>query len=154
MRCVSLAYHGFMRKLLLAFALGILAGGIQAAEDMRQLTPMPAAAQANLRDEMLANLRALNDILSLVAEGKYKEAGALAEEALGVSAMGKNRNQPMDARPGAHMPPAMRGLGTEGHKAASEFARIAATGDRDKTIAALPLLSGACVACHHAFRVR
>ena len=32
--------------------------------------------------------------------------------------------------------------------------RIAANGDRDKTIAALPLLSGACVACHHSFRVR
>jgi cytochrome c556 len=143
-----------MRKLFLVCALAALAGGLQAEEDRRQLVPMPAAAQANLRDEMLANLRALNDVLGLVAEAKYQAAGALAEETLGLSAMGKNRNQPTDARPGAHMPPAMHGLGTEGHKSASEFARIAATGDRDKTIAALPLLSGACVACHHGFRVR
>ena len=131
-----------------------LTAAVSAAQDMRQLAPMPAAAQANLRDEMLANLRALNEILSLVAQGQYKEAGALAEESLGVSAMGKNRDQPLDARPGAHMPPAMHGLGMEGHKSATEFARIAASGDRDKTIAALPLLSGACVACHHSFRVR
>jgi hypothetical protein len=143
-----------MKKLFLVCALAALAGGLQAEEDRRQLVAMPAAAQANLRDEMLANLRALNDVLGLVAEAKYQAAGALAEETLGISAMGKNRNQPMDARPGAHMPPAMHGLGTEGHKSASEFARIAATGDRDKTIAALPLLSGACVACHHSFRVR
>lgn len=142
-----------MKKWLLAGVLGIVvvAAG---AQDMRQLAPMPAAAQANLRDEMLANLRALNDILGLVAEGKYRQAGALAEETLGVSAMGKHRSQPMEARPGAHMPPAMHGLGTEGHKSASEFARIAASGDRDKTLAALPLLSGACVACHHSYRVR
>jgi hypothetical protein len=143
-----------MKKLFLVCALAALAGGLQAEEDRRQLVAMPAAAQANLRDEMLANLRALNDVLGLVAEAKYQAAGALAEETLGLSSMGKNRNQPMDSRPGAHMPPAMHGLGTEGHKSASEFARIAATGDRDKTIAALPLLSGACVACHHSFRVR
>jgi hypothetical protein len=143
-----------MRNLFLACTLAALAGGVPAAPDMRQLAPMPEAAQTNLRDEMLANLRALNEILSLVAQKKYKEAGALAEESLGVSAMGKNRNQPLEARPGAHMPPTMHGLGTEGHKSASEFARIAATGDGDKTLAALPLLSSACVACHHSFRVR
>jgi hypothetical protein len=143
-----------MNKLYLACVLAALAGAVPAAQDMRQLAPMPAAAQANLREEMLANLRALNEILSLVAQGQFKEAGALAEESLGVSAMGKNRNQPLEARPGAHMPPAMHGLGMEGHKSASEFARVAASGDLDKTVAALPLLSGACVACHHSFRVR
>jgi cytochrome c556 len=143
-----------MNKFYAACLLAALAGAAPAAPDMRQLAPMQAAAQANLRDEMLANLRALNEILGLVAQGKYKEAGALAEESLGVSAMGKNRDQPLEARPGAQMPPAMHNLGTEGHKSASEFARIAASGDRDKTVAALPLLSGACVACHHSFRVR
>jgi cytochrome c556 len=48
----------------------------------------------------------------------------------------------------------MHALGVEGHKAASEFARVAATGDRDKTVAALPKLTGACVACHYSYRVR
>jgi len=143
-----------MKNTLVCCGLALLACVSHAAEDPRQLAPMPPAAQANLRDEMLANLRVLNEILGLVAEGKVREAGQLAELELGVSAMGKNRNQPLEARPGAHMPPAMHSLGVDGHKAASEFARIAATGDRDKTIAALPSLSGACVACHFSFRVR
>ncbi|MEF8718382.1 MAG: hypothetical protein V5B44_11900 [Candidatus Accumulibacter necessarius] len=45
-------------------------------------------------------------------------------------------------------------IGIDGHKAASEFARIAASGDREKTIAALPSLTTACVGCHYAYRIR
>lgn len=124
------------------------------AEDGRQLVQMPPAAEANLRTEMLANLRAVNEILSLVAEGKFKEAGDVAENVLGQSTMGKYRTQPFEARPGPHMPPAMHGIAINGHRTASEFSRIAATGDRDKTLAALPSITAACVACHHAYRIR
>jgi hypothetical protein len=141
-------------KALFSCLLMVLAVASRADEDPRQLVSLPAAAQASLRAEMLANLRALNEILTLVADGKLKGAGDLAEQELGRSAMGKNRSQPMEARPGPHMPPAMHGLGLDGHQAASEFARIAATGDRDKTVAALPLLTASCVSCHHAFRAR
>ncbi len=134
--------------------LAVLAGTLHAADDARQLVPMPAAAEANLRAEMRANLLALNEILGLVASGKLSEAGAVAERELGVSAMGKHRSQPFDARPGPHMPPAMHRIGMEGHQAASEFARIAAGGDRERAIAALPSLTTACVACHYAYRIR
>jgi hypothetical protein len=65
-------------------SLALLAGAAQAAEDVRQLAPMPAAAAANLGAEMRANLLALNEILSLVAAGKLKEAGELAEKELGI----------------------------------------------------------------------
>ena len=78
----------------------------------------------------------------------------LAEKELGQTAMGKNRALPLDARPGANMPPAMHALGLEGHKVASAFAAIAATGDREKTLAALPTLSGSCVGCHYSYRIR
>jgi hypothetical protein len=143
-----------MKKTLALCAAALLACGVQAADDARQLVTMPAAAQATLRDEMIANLRVLNAILDLVASGKIKEAGALPEEELGVSAMGKNRSLPLEARPGSHMPPPMHGLGVAGHQSASEFARISATGDRDKTVAALPKLTASCVACHLSYRVR
>ncbi|MBK8523464.1 MAG: cytochrome c [Betaproteobacteria bacterium] len=123
-------------------------------EDMRELVKFPPAAEVNLRLEMRNNLRALNDILSLVADGKLAEASVAAETELGQSAMGKHRSQPMAARPGPHMPQAMHAIGMDGHKAASEFARIAATGDRDKTLAALPSLTTACVACHYSYRAR
>ena len=124
------------------------------AEDSRQLAPLPPAAQESLREEMRGNLLAINEILSLMAAGKVKEAGQLAETSLGQSAMGRHRGKPLDARPGAHMPPAMHEIGLDGHRAASEFARVAATGDREKALAELPKLTGACVACHYSWRIR
>ncbi|MFN4327048.1 MAG: cytochrome C [Azonexus sp.] len=127
---------------------------VAVAEDTRQLAPLPPAAQESLRQEMLDNLVAVNDVLSLMAEGKVKEAGEAAETRLGVSAMGKHRMKPVDARPGPHMPPAMHGIGLDGHKAVSEFAAVAKTGDRDKALALLPNLTSACVACHYAYRTR
>jgi hypothetical protein len=53
-----------------------------------------------------------------------------------------------------HMPPAMHGIGIDGHKAASEFAAAAKTGDRDKALALLPNLTAGCVACHFSYRTR
>jgi hypothetical protein len=124
------------------------------AEDTRQLVKLPAPAQAALVEEMQGNLLALNEVLSLMAEGKVKEAGDVAEARLGMSAMGKHRAKPFDARPGPHMPPAMHGIGMDGHKAVSEFAAAAKTGDRDKALALLPNLTTACVACHYSYRTR
>jgi len=124
------------------------------AEDARQLVKLPAPVQEVLRQEMQDNLVALNEVLTLMAAGKVREAGDIAETKLGMSAMGKHRGKPMDARPGPHMPPAMHGIGIDGHKAVSEFARVAATGDRDKALALLPNLTAACVACHHSYRNR
>lgn len=124
------------------------------AADARPLAPLPPAAQESLREEMLGNLLAINEILTLMAAGKVKEAGQLAEASLGQSAMGKHRDKPLDARPGAHMPPAMHEIGLDGHRAVSEFAKAAASGDREKALAELPKLTGGCVACHYSWRTR
>ena len=124
------------------------------AQDARQLAPLPAAAQESLRQEMLDNMLAVNEVLALMAEGKVREAGEAAEAKLGMSAMGKHRSKPFDARPGPHMPPAMHGIGMDGHKAVSEFATVAKTGDRDKALALLPNLTSACVGCHFSYRKR
>jgi hypothetical protein len=140
-----------MKSLLLALA---LLPAMAVAEDTRQLATLPAEAQESLRQEMQGSLVALNEILRLMAAGKVLEAGALAEAELGLSAMGKHRSKPFAARPGPHMPPAMHGIGMDGHKAASEFAKVAASGDRDQAQAQLPNLTGACVACHSSWRIR
>ncbi len=140
-----------MKALIFALFLLSTAAG---AEDTRQLVKLPAPAQEALRHEMQENLVALNEVLSLIAAGKIREAGEAAETKLGVSAMGKHRDKPFDARPGPHMPPAMHGIGMDGHKAASEFAAAAKTGDRDKALALLPNLTAACVACHYSYRTR
>lgn len=122
--------------------------------DTRQVVQMPEPAVATLRAEMRDNLVTLNEVLTLVVAGKVKEAGAVAEKKLGTGVMGQHRDKPVEARPGAHMPPAMHDLGRSQHQAASAFAAIAATGDREKTLAALPTLNASCVSCHLAFRVR
>ncbi len=115
---------------------------------------LPPPAQEALRQEMLDNLLAVNEILSLMAAGKVREAGEVAESKLGRSAMGKHRDKPFEARPGPYMPPAMHGIGMDGHQAVSEFAAVARTGDRDKALALLPNLTGQCVACHFSYRTR
>ena len=143
-----------MLTLLVAFIAATFAAQAARADDNRQLATLPAPAAETLRQEMLDNLLAINDIVALLAEGKVKEAGLAAEEKLGVSAMGKNRALPVDARPGVHMPKAMHDIGIQGHKAASEFAKVAATGERDKALAALPAMTGTCVACHYSYRTR
>lgn len=124
------------------------------AEDARVLVPMPVPAQDALRAEMVGNLLALHEVVSLMAQNKVQEAGQLAEAQLGRSAMGKNARLPPEARPGMHMPPAMHELGKKGHWSATEFAQAAATGDRDRALQLLPQLTGSCVACHAAYRVR
>lgn len=144
-----------MIKKYLPIAFGaMLFSGFSLAEDTRQLVTLPDPAKEVLRQEMLDNLVAVNEVLTLLAQGKVKEAGQSAETRLGVSAMGKNRSLPPEARPGFHMPPAMHEIGLAGHRAATAFAEAATTGDRDKALARLPELTGNCVACHFSYRVR
>jgi hypothetical protein len=142
------------RRLWCSWSIGLLLSGSVLAEDQRQLVALPPPAQEALRQEMRDNLVALNEILTLVAAGKLPEAGEIAEQQLGVSAQGKHRNKPFDARPGPHMPPEMHALGMDGHRAASAFAKAARSGERELTLGLLPTLTGACVACHFSYRIR
>lgn len=140
-----------MKKLLLAAMFLALPA---AAEDTRQLARLTPQAQEVLRQEMLDNLIAINEILSLMAANRIKEAGEVAETKLGRSAMGKNARLPFEQRPGPQMPAAMHDLGRSSHLAASEFAAAAASGDRERALALLPNLTGSCVACHTSYRAR
>lgn len=138
-----------------ALTLTLVLGSAPArAEDPRQLAKLPEPAMETLRLEMRDNLAALQEIVSLTIAGKVKEAGVVAETKLGLTTMGRHRSKPLEARPGPHMPPAMHDLGRQGHQDASAFAAVAATGDREKALAALPNLSRTCVSCHLAFRIR
>lgn len=140
-----------MKKLLFTAMLIALPA---AAEDTRQLARLTPQAQEVLRQEMLDNLIAINEILALVAASKIREAGEVAETKLGRSAMGKNARLPFEHRPGPQMPAAMHELGRNGHLAASEFAAAAASGERERALALLPKLTENCVACHAGYRTR
>lgn len=132
----------------------LLVPSLASAEDMRQMASLTSQAREVLRQEMLDNLMALNEILGLLSENRIKEAGEIAESRLGRGAMGKHARLPFESRPGPQMPSAMHDLGRSGHMAASEFARAAASGDKDRALKHLSTLTGTCVACHAAFRTR
>jgi hypothetical protein len=143
-----------MTRLPLAGLFLLTLSSASLAEDFRTLAPLPPAAEASLREEMRENLLLLSEVTNLVINGSITQAGEVAERGLGMSARGKHRSKPLDARPGPHMPKAMHDMGEMGHQTASDFARIAATGDREKTLKALPSLLNSCIGCHSAYRIR
>lgn len=140
-----------MKKLLFLLSLVALPAF---AEDTRQFAKLTPQAQETLRQEMFDNLLALNSIITMLAANQVKEAGEVAEKELGRGAMGKNAHLPFEARPGPQMPRDMHQLAISGHFTASDFAKAAASGDRDKALAALPAVMGSCIACHASYRTR
>lgn len=141
-----------MRKFCLLAVL--IATPTLAAEDLRQLVKMPAPAEATFRQDMRDNIVAINEIIGLLAEGKVKESGAVAEEKIGMGMMGRHRMLPFESRPGPHMPDAMHQLNMQTHMAGHDYAGIAASGSRDKALAALNKVTSGCVACHLSYRIR
>jgi hypothetical protein len=143
-----------MRRLALAFFALLTLAAPALATDNRQLATMPAPAQAALREEMLDFMSALSQIIASLGEGKPAEAADTAEAKLGIGAMGRHRGNPMDAMPGRFMPPDMHALGRSLHFAATDFAKVARTGDTVKALAALQPVTATCVACHMTYRIR
>ncbi len=142
-----------MKRLLIAM-FGVLPWLTFAADDTRQLVEMPAEARASLRAEMLDFQTALHQIIDGLARGKGAEAADVAEKMIGVSAMGRHRTSPPNARPGMFMPSEMHQIALNMHIAASEFAKVARTEDTAKALAALTVVTGACVGCHRTYRTQ
>ncbi|MBK6401950.1 MAG: cytochrome c [Rhodocyclaceae bacterium] len=141
-------------KRKICLLLGVLPCLTFAAEDMRQLVKMPLEARAEMRAEMLDFQTALNVIIADLGDGKFADAANTAEGQIGLSAMGRHRNAPMNARPGMHMPADMHGIARGMHAAGSDFAKAARSGDLAKSLQALTAVTGACVACHRSYRTQ
>jgi hypothetical protein len=125
-----------------------------AAEDARQLVQMPPEARTEMRAEMLDFQTTLNQVIDALANGRHADAADVAEKMIGVSAMGRHRNAPANARPGMFMPNDMHLIARNMHLAASEFAKVARTGDTAKALGALSAVTGACVGCHRTYRTQ
>lgn len=144
-----------MKQRFVMFAvLSLAAWPALGAEDMRQLVKMPPEARAEMRAEMLDFQTALHAILGALAQAKFDEAAATAESQMGLSAMGRHRNAPVNARPGMHMPNEMHAIARGMHASASDFAKTAKSGDTARALAALEAVTGACVACHRSYRTQ
>lgn len=135
--------------------LAMLALPALAAEDHRQFVKMPPEAQLVLRMEMIDMQLALHEIVGLLAEGKAREAGEVAENRIGNGARGSRHvGMKPGQMPGRFMTEAMRQLAWGMHDAGSEFAEAAQSGDAAKALAALPKITATCVSCHAAYRTR
>ncbi len=112
--------------------------------------PLRSHTLANMRD----HLATMQQIQHALATGAYDNAANLAEQRLGLTSL---------ALHGAHdvakvMPEGMQAIGTVMHRSASQFAVEAAnsgaTGDVRPALAALARVTGQCVACHAAYRMK
>lgn len=140
-----------MNKLLLVIATALPMLTF-ASEDPRQLIKMSTEARAEMRAEMLDFQTALHLIIGALGEQKFADAADIAEKQMGISAMGRHRDAPANARPGMFMPSDMHAIARGMHASASEFAKVAKSGDTAKSFAALQAVTGACVACHRSYR--
>ena len=134
-----------------------LAGPTLAADETRELVAMPEMMQQHMLGNMRDHVRALEDILGLLAEGRGGDAAAVAEARLGLSSL----NLHGAAHIATFMPKPMQEAGTQMHRAASRFATLATEAEVDPTVenqqqlfGALQDITQACNACHAGYRIR
>jgi hypothetical protein len=138
------------RSSFLALLLTVPLGAALAAEDTRQLVPMPEMMQTHMLANMRDHLSTLHEIMAALSADDLDAAADIAERRLGMSSMeahGASRMAPM-------MPEGMRAIGTTMHRSASRFALKAQEGDVLAAYKALLPVTSACVACHTGYRIR
>ena len=127
-----------------------------AAADSRTLVELPETMQMHMLANMRDHLAALAAIQAALADGAPARAGEIAETRLGMSSLQTHGAAHM----APWMPAEMRRLGTAMHRSASRFARVAeevaaGAGDGGRPLQqGLADLTGRCVACHAAYRIR
>jgi cytochrome c556 len=131
------------------------AGGALPEElDRRELVVMPEMMQQHMLANMRDHLRAIAEIQEALADERFDMAKNVAEERLGLSSLASHGASHM----APYMPEPMRAIGSQMHRAASQFALIAeeASVDNDlsRALKALAALTAQCNSCHVAYRIR
>ena len=120
--------------------------------DSRQLVKMPAPMTQHMLGNMRDHLVAITEIQQSMGKGEFQRAADIAEKRIGLSSL--------DAHGASHMAPfmpkPMQEIGTQMHRAASQFALVAqdtgVDGNVTRAIGALSRVTEQCVACHAAYR--
>lgn len=121
--------------------------------DFRQLVsfpePMRVHTIANMRDHLLS----LQEIDIALSRSDFDKAASIAEKRLGMSSLELHGA----AHIAPYMPQGMQDIGTQMHRAASQFAVAAqnasVSNDLRPALAALGAVMQQCVACHAAYRL-
>lgn len=132
------------------FILFTLATVSAQAQDHRELVKLPAPMQEHMLANMRDHLDTLNEILTDLAADKLDKAANAAEFNLGVSSLEKHGASHL----APFMPPRMRKIGNDMHKAATQFALVAQEGDATRAYRSLRNITANCVACHASYRIR
>ncbi len=121
--------------------------------DPRTLVDMPAPMRQHMLGNMRDHLLALAQIQQALGRGAYDQAADIAEQRIGMSSLA--------AHGAAHMAPLMpqpmQDIGTQMHRAASRFARVAqesaVDGNPGRALESLAEVTQQCVACHAGYRI-
>jgi hypothetical protein len=120
--------------------------------DTRELVKMPAPMAQHMLSNMRDHLLAITEIQRLLGAGDFQSAADVAETRIGLSSLASHGASHM----ASFMPKQMQEIGTQMHKAASQFALAAqeagADGNIQRTLTALSKVTEQCVACHAAYR--
>ncbi|MBI3561685.1 MAG: cytochrome c [Gammaproteobacteria bacterium] len=119
------------------------------APDTRVVADFPEPIKQAMLQRMRRNLTDIQRIQAALGEGNFDQAAEVAEFSLGVSSLG-----PHNARQAPYMPSAMKELGMTMHKASSQLALVAQTGDMQESVRELAKVTGYCVACHASYRAK
>lgn len=124
------------------------------ASDTRQRIDMPEMMREHMLGNMRDHLQALQEIQAALARNEFGRAADIAEQRIGMSSLESHGAAHM----APYMPKPMQDIGTEMHRAASRFARIAqeasVKGDMSPVFDAYSKILQQCVACHSAYRIK
>lgn len=144
-----------MKRLIVScLAAAACVGSVIAADgDPRQLVQLPDPMRQHMLGNMRDHLLAMTQIQQALGAGEYQRAADIAEQRIGMSSMAAHGAAHM----APFMPQPMQDIGTQMHKAASQFARVAqetgADGNVGRAVASLSKITEQCVACHAGYRV-
>jgi hypothetical protein len=123
----------------------------RADDDARTPVHLPPDVRTAFLAEMRVHMESLDDVMAAVAAGDFKDAARLARDEL---AAGSGKGF------GRYLPIEFREIGLAMHRAAADFADVAAAmpvepgaADWRKLMIALEGISSYCRTCHGAFRV-
>ena len=126
----------------------------QDATEPRQYVELPDAMRGHMLRNMRDHLLAISEIQEALSAGAFDRAAEVAEKRIGMSSLAAHGASHM----APYMPESMRQIGTQMHRAASQFAIVAqeasVENDLARTLGALTRITQQCVACHAAFRVQ
>lgn len=147
------AKHRRWRVWTVAFATAVTA--VAGAEpDSRTKINLPAPMQDHMLANMRDHLQAWHEIQLALARDNAAQAAEIAEQRLGMSSLVLHGGEHM----APYMPQPMQDIGTEMHRAASRFARVAQAAavekDLPRALESLSQVTRQCIACHAAYRIR